>query len=61
MQRMCDDLYEAMVVYGDKGITSKSFDKDKYGDLMNTDSDKEPVIKYNVALCIHDSLTLEKQ
>ena len=56
-----DEEYEAMVVYGDQGITSKNFDKETYGDLMNTDSNKEPVIKYNVALCAHNSVSLEKK
>ena len=56
-----DEEYEEMVVYRDQGITSKNFDKDTYGDLMNTDSDKEPVIKYNVALCTHNSVSLEKK
>ena len=28
---------------------------------MNTDSDKEPVVKYNVALCEQDSVSLEKK
>ena len=28
---------------------------------MNTDSDEEPVIKYNAALCAHDSVSLEKK
>ena len=28
---------------------------------MNTDSDKEPVIKYDVALCTHNSVSLEKK
>ena len=41
-----DEEYKEMVVYGDQGITSKYFDKDTYGDLMNTDSDEEPVVKY---------------
>ena len=50
-----------MVVYGDQGITSKNFDKETYGDLMNTDSDKDSVIKYNVALQAHDSVSLEKK
>ena len=56
-----DEEYEEMVVYGDQGITSKFFDEDMYGDLMNTDSDEEPVIKYNVALCAQDSVSLEKK
>ena len=50
--------YEEMVVYGDQGITSKFLDKETYGDLMNTDSDEEPDIKYNVALCAQDSVSL---
>ena len=28
---------------------------------MDTDSDEEPVTKYNVALCAHDSVSLEKK
>ena len=56
-----DEEYEEMVVYRDQGITSKKFDEDTYGDLMNTDSDKEPVIKYNVALCTHNSVSPEKK
>ena len=55
-----DEEYEEMVVYGDQGITN-FFDEDTYGDLMNTDRDKEPVIKYNVALCTQDSVSLEKK
>ena len=56
-----DDEYEEIVVYRDQGIPSKKFDKDMYGDPMNTDSDEEPVVKYNVALCAHDSVSLEKK
>ena len=52
-----DEEYKEMVVYGDQGITSKKFDKDTYGDLVNTDSDEEPVVKYNVALCAQDSVS----
>ena len=56
-----DEEYKEMVVYGDQGITSNFFDKDMYGDLMNTDSDEEPVVKYNVALCAQGSVSLEKK
>ena len=56
-----DDEYKEMVVYGDQGITSRKFDKDTYGELMNTDSDQEQVVKYNVALCAQDSVSLEKK
>ena len=47
-----DEEYEEMVVCGDQGIISKTFDKDMYGELMN---------KYNVALCANDSVSLEKK
>ena len=56
-----DEEYDEMVVYGDQGITSKILDKELYGDLMNTHSDEEPVIKYNVALRAKDSVSLEKK
>ena len=50
-----------MVVYGDQGITSRKFDEDTYGELMNTDSNEEQIVKYNVALCTQDSVSLEKK
>ena len=56
-----DEEYKEMVVYGDQGITSRKFDEDTYGDLMNTDSNEEHVVKYNVALCTQDSVSLEKK
>ena len=55
-----DEEYKEMVVYGDQGITSRKFDEDMYGELMNTDSDKEQIVKYNVVLCAQDSVSLEK-
>ena len=56
-----DEEYEEMVVYGDQGVTSRKFDKNTYGELMNTDSNEEQIIKYKVALCAQDSLSLEKK
>ena len=56
-----DEEYEEMIVYGDQGITSEKYDNETYGDLMNTDSDKESAIKYNVAQCAQDSVSLEKK
>ena len=56
-----DEEYEEMVGYRDQGITSEKYDEETYGDLLNTDSDEEPVIKYNVALCAEDSVSLEKK
>ena len=57
---ICTDAY-SNEEYGDQGITSRKSDEDTYGDLMNTDSDEEPVFKYNVALCAQDSVSLEKK
>ena len=53
--------YKEMVVYGDQGITSRKFDEDTCGELMNTDSDEEQIVKYIVALCTQDSVSLEKK
>ena len=63
---ICTDVYsndesEDMIVYGEQGISSEKYDEDTYGDLMNTDSDDEKVIKYNVALLAKDSVSLEKK
>ena len=63
---ICTDIYsyeeyDEMVVYGDQGISSRKFDEDTYGELMNTDSDEEKIVKYNVALCAQDSVSLEKK
>ena len=63
---ICTDVYsddenEDMIVYGDQSISSEKYDEDTYGDLMDTDSDKEQVVKYNVALLANDSVSLEKK
>ena len=55
------DESEGMIVYGDQGISSEKHDEETYGDLLNTDSDDEQVIKYNVALLATDSVSLEKK
>ena len=56
-----DEEYEDIIVYGDQGISTKTYDEEMYGDLLKTDSDDEPVVKYNVALCVQDSVSLEKK
>ena len=63
---ICTDAYsdeecEDMIVYRDQGISSKTYDEEMYGDLLKTDSDEKPVVKYNVALCAQDSVSLEKK
>ena len=59
---ICTDVYsyeeyEDLIVYGDQGISTKTYDEETYGDLLKTDSDEEPVVKYNVALCTQDSVS----
>ena len=56
-----DEQYEDLIVYRDQGISSKTYDEEMYGDLLKTDSDEEPVVKYNVALCTQESVSLEKK
>ena len=56
-----DEEYDNLIVYGDQGISTKTYDEEMYGDLLKTDSNEEPVIKYNVALCTQDSVSLEKK
>ena len=51
---ICTDIYsdnedENVVVYRDQRISSTKYDKDTYGELMNTDSNEEKNIKYNVS------------
>ena len=45
-----DEEHEHMVVYGNQGITTEKYDEDTYGDLMDTDSDEDQIVKYNMAL-----------
>ena len=40
-----DKEYEEMVVYRVQGITARKFDKDTYGEFLNTDSDEEQVMR----------------
>ena len=56
-----DEEYEDMVVYGDQSISSEKYEQDTYGDLLETDSDEDQVVKYNVALLANDSVSLEKK
>ena len=50
-----------MVVYGDQGITTEKYNEDMYGDLMDTDSNEDLIVKYNMALLANDSVTLEEK
>ena len=56
-----DEEYESVIVYGDQGISTRTYDEETYRDLLKSDSDEEPIVKYNVALCVKDSVSLEKK
>ena len=56
-----DNEDEEIVVYGDQGISSRKYEEDTYGELMNTDSNEEKNVNYNMALCAQDSVSLEKK
>ena len=63
---ICTDIYsndedKEIVVYGDQGISLRKYDEDAYWELMNTDSNEEKIINYNMALCAQDSVSLEKK
>ena len=56
-----DEEYESVIVYGDQGISTKTYNEETYRDLLKSDSDEEPIVKYNVALCVKDSVSPEKK
>ena len=56
-----EDGDEDLVVYGDKGVSTEEYDKATYGKLMKTQSEEEEEVKYNMALCANDSMSLEKK
>ena len=56
-----DEEYENIIVYGDQGVSTKNCDEETYRDLLKSDSDDDSIVKYNVALCVKDSVSLEKK
>ena len=65
---ICMDIYsdnededEEIVLYRDQGISLTKYEEDTYGELMNTGSDEEKNVNYNVTLCTQDSVSLEKK
>ena len=57
----CEDGDEDIIVYRDQGVSTEEHDKAMYGKLMKTQSKEEEEIKYNVAPCTNDSVSLEKK
>ena len=56
-----DEEYESVIMYGDQGISTKTYNEETFWDLLKSDSEEEPIVKYNVALCVKDSVSLEKK
>ena len=52
---------EDLVVYGDQGVSTQEHDKATYGELAKIQSKEEDKVKYNMALCTNDSVSLEKK
>ena len=55
-----EDEDEDIVVYGDQGMNTEEYERAMYGELMKTKSEEEEV-KYYVALCANDSVSLERK
>ena len=56
-----EDEDEDIVVYRDQGINTEEYEKAMYGKLTKTQSKEEEEVKYNVALCANDSVSLERK
>ena len=56
-----DEESDNLIVYGDQELSTKTYDEETYGDLLKSDSDEEAIVKYTVALCTKDSVSLEKK
>ena len=58
---ICTDVYsddenEDIVVYGDQCDNSRRDNEDPYGELMETSSDEDKIVNYNVALRAQDNV-----
>ena len=63
---MCTEVHykdgdEDLIVCGDQGARTEEHDKATYGKLMKTQSKEEEDVKYNMALCANNSVSLEKK
>ena len=61
MEVQYEDGDEDPVVYGDQGVSTEEHNKAMYGELTKTQSEEEEEVKYNVALCTNDIISLEKK
>ena len=53
-----EDEDEDIVVYRDQGISTEEYEKATYDKLMKTQSEEQEEVKYNVALCTNDSVSI---
>ena len=56
-----EHVEDDIVVYRDQGINTEEYEKATYGNLTKTQSEEEEEVKYNVALCANDSVSLERK
>ena len=56
-----EDASKDKVVYGDQGINTEEYEKDIYGNLMQTQSNEENEVKCTVAQRANDSVILERK
>ena len=61
MHLQYEDGDKDLIVYREEGVSTEEHDKAMYGDLMKTQSEEEEEVKYNVALCANNSMSLEKK
>ena len=61
MEVQYEDGDKDLVVYGDQGVSAEELDKATYGELLKTQRKEEEEVKYNMALCANDSVSLEKK
>ena len=61
MEVHCEDGDEDLIVYRDQGVSTEEHNKATYGKLTKTQSEEEDEIKYNVALCTNDSVSLRRK
>ena len=61
MEAQYEDGDEYLIVYRVQGVSTEEHEKVMYGELMKTQSKEEQEVKYNMALCANDNMSLEKK
>ena len=63
---VCTDIHyedwdEDIIMYGDQGVSTEEHNDATHAELTKMESDEGQEIKYYVALCANDSVSLEKK